>query len=160
MHNTHYVIITAEDVDDATYEVEHELDGWGNENNWYSIMDTIELSDDMPADQRAKVQEELDYLNREVSPTKMQQIIDEIEHQQQALSDGNRCHYFILSDLYKQLYEVSAHTGTVPAYTIENIIKGEFNGYNTYNYDEYGLTDISYREDVSKLFFVIVDMHS
>lgn len=161
MHNTHYAIITADDIDDAINEVEHELDNWGDENNWYSIVDTIELSNDMPADQRAKVQGELDYLNKEVSPDKMQQIIEQIDDQQQALSDGNRCHYYFLSELYKQLYELSAHAKTVPAFTIEDIIKGEFNGYNEYRYDEYGLTNLTYRfEEGIKLFFVIVDMHS
>ena len=153
MHNTHFIFMNGVDEDDARYKVENELSSWGDENNWFDIERVIDLSN---------LQENADYitgiandLNEETSPKQKQNLIDTINHLQSQVKTGQKHIYWQLSEYYKQLYYA---TDTEP-YTLNNIVEGSCSEYYPYQYDEFGITDLSDDSD-EQLYLVEVDMHS
>lgn len=156
-HNRHYILLEEENIDLAQNRVESELDNFGNENNWYSIIKVVDL-DDLSEDNKKYINEELEYLNNEFSKNHINQIKQQIKETESKLNDKDRYLYYIISQLYSSLYELSYHSGEV--ITIDNLT--DINDYYGYTYDEYGITNMINRSDdeVCHRFFVEIDMHS
>lgn len=156
-HNTHYILLEEENIDLAQNRVECELNNFGNENNWHSIIRVVDL-DDLSEDDKKYINEELEYLNNEISENQVNKVKQQIKETESKLNDKDRHLYYILSQLYSHLYELSYHNGEV--ITIDNLT--DINDYYGYTYDEYGITNMINRSDdeVCHRFFVEIDMHS
>ena len=159
MHNAHFIIVAGQESDDARFNVESELEEWGNENNWFDIRRIIDLSNDNdnPSDVEY-LQVVVDELNKVASIDRKQYIIDQINTLQTQLDCGGRHIYWQLSEWYKELYYI---TGVTNPYTVENLRDNTCDEYYPYTYDEFGLTSYAQELDEGeKLFLVEVDMHS
>lgn len=159
MHNTHYIIVTGEDFNDARYGAESELEEWGNANNWFDIRRIIDMSasNDNPSDIEY-LQAVADELNKSSSTDRKQAVIEQIERLQEQVSDGGRYIYWQLADCYRELYNIA---GVVNPFTVENLRDNSCDEFNSFTYDEFGIT--SFAQSVSeneKLFLIEVDMHS
>lgn len=154
MHNTHYIIVAAENESDAGYKAEWELNNFGGENNWYSIQRISCLSDNSDVEY---IEQELQQLNQLFSKENVDSIT---ELNSRLLANPDRSHYFLLSENFKKLYELTKHTDKAP-YTYEQL--QDIDDYFGWEFDEYGITNMSYGNDLEeyeKFYLVTIDMHS
>lgn len=150
MHNTHFAIVS--DVDN----LEHDLTNFGDENNWYSLDRIIDLKN-MNSEEKNYVEECLEELNKDTSSDEIQNIKNRINELLQVCNDNERHFYWQLGELYQRLYEKIGVNGL--KYTIENILDGCINDYNSFKFDEFGITTCYDNAD-ENIYFVEIDMHS
>ena len=155
-HNTHYIIINETDKDSAVRQADRALMEYGTEDNWYNIERVVDL-DDLSEEDTKYLTIELEFLNQEISQSKVKDVTDKIERMQAQLDSGNRELYWQLSQHYKTLYELTRHTNKEP-YTIEDL--KDINDYSGWEFDEYGITNIENDVENSHVFFIEVNMHS
>lgn len=158
MHNLHFIIANGETQYDAIQQVENELDNFGDENNWYNINEMVNLKD-LTQQQKDLVTWHLDNLNKSTSKDELEKLKSESDVLLSKVDNDSPHVYWQLSRKFEEIYYLLR---VKTKYTIDNILNGNFNNFYEYQYDEYGITDLTYNydEDTDNLYFIIVDMHS
>ena len=157
MHNSHFIISTGTDIEEVENNITAELDSWGDENNWYNIRRTINVSEATEED-KEYIQEVLNDFNETFSEDNFNKLKQNIKDEEEKLKqDNQRFHYYTMGKLNEKLYEISPHKGK--KYTINDL--NDIIDYFGYTFDEWGITNIYYDEgEDSRLFFTEIDMHS
>lgn len=158
MHNSHFIISTGKSIEDVESSIRCELDGWGNENNWYSIERTVNI-DEATEEDKQYIQEILNSFNEIFSSRNIDEIENQIKVYQAKIeeSEGKESglYYTCIGELYKDLGEIMNHKNK--RYTLDDL--KSMPDFKSYVFDDYGITFIDF-DDEDKFFFTEIDMHS
>lgn len=153
MHNTHFIVTNAESKEQAEQETTTLLDNWGDENNYYTINEVLELGKDNDL-----IQERLDFLNKYTGEEETQRTQDMLDNYMSRLDSGDLNVYWQLSEDFKKMYYLRR---IKEPYTIDNLVHCE--DFFGYTYDEFGITNRVWLSDDSeedKIYLIKIDMHS
>lgn len=156
MYNRHYILLPSMDEDEAINQVEHYLDNFGDENNWYDIIRVVDYYD---SNNNSYINEVIGEINNYInSIDSIKQKINTKCLEMESGSDEASYNYYLLSNWYRKLAELIPHKKYYPYNIstfddIENIFGFEF--------DVFGITNLIYGSKYSeKIYLIEVDMHS
>lgn len=157
MHNTHYILVDAEDKETAISVADRDVSGFGNENNWYNYVNVFQVFN---KDNYEEIKRRLNELNKEFS----QETIDRLK---ESVDINYRQGRYGMLSFYSDRLDKSLNRSKQEPYTVENLVNAS--EYQPYEYAEFGLTnliDSNYYEENnttipnSNIWLVELDMHS
>jgi hypothetical protein len=172
MHNLHFVVVRAENGEDACSEADNFLMDWGNENNWRTMCGAVSEDNEVykASDGRYEPDENTNTIakiNKIIKGWLKTDIYSETA--KKLLAKGKKVEKFNRQELYslqkyaKFLYEIKTIKDT-KAYRKKNgdKVSNQFNvledDFYAFSYDECGVTQTDSGD--GKLWVVFVDMHS
>lgn len=153
MHNRHYILINAENSEQANHKADREVEGFGNENNWYSITRVLDTKSEQDKEELEKV---INELNKELDAFEVKEKAIELANRANTPSD-----FYLLSKYYANLHEIALFNrkGNIIRFSIDNLT--DTPDYYGYTYDEFGFTNLVCNvEDTDNIYLVEIDMHS
>lgn len=154
MHNRHYILINAENSEQANHKADCEVEGFGNENNWYSITRVLDTKSKQDKEELEKV---INELNKELDAFEVLKR----KAAELASKANTRSDFYLLSKYYTNLHELALFNreGETIRFSIDNLINTP--DYYGFTYDEFGFTNLVYNvEDTDNIYLVEIDMHS
>lgn len=184
-HNLHYVLVHAEDYEDANNQADALIEGFGNDNNWYSLGailrgDGTARDADPTSDFNGYSISDISGIVAVTDPKAnlFDAVIDSLNHATQNIKlriTGDKVYHTVGSaqmalSKYLMTPNASLYTAARDLDYLSDIAgirakpQPAYPTINEYKYDEYGLTDhIGYSETPplkEDLYIVCVDMHS
>ncbi len=189
MHNLHLILINADSAEDAASSAENEILQWGNDNNWRSIggVASEDGADDIDCheskgyplsllDDEEKVPKEGTYFQRAIAYL-TQSITDPIRLCCSLAEDYPNMKA-ALHAIADRLYDFDPDTGSSQLMweasralkqmeqildargTLADASAGGIPEFYSWQFDEYGLTDMTHNTQGAKRYLVFLDMHS
>lgn len=156
MHNNHYILINAENSEQANHKADCEVEGFGNENNWYSITKVFDTKSEQD---KKELEEVINDLNKELD------TFEVLKEKAKGLANkaNTPSDFYLLSKYYANLNELAPFNkeGNTIRFSIDNLINTP--DYYGYTYDEFGFTNLVCNvevEDTDNIYLVEIDMHS
>jgi hypothetical protein len=175
MHNLHFLLIKADSAADAASEVESLILDWGNENNWRSVggVASEDGSDDIEnhdygrwglsfLDKEEGIPRDGTHFRRAVAYLhhRIAEPLAQVRPALAGFSDELRAfdpegpEPWRLGEIGRALARLSEHLCSRPASEDETPELREW------QFDEFGLTDLTYQSDGARRYLVFLDMHS
>ena len=158
MHNLHFIVVEAEDFEEASEEAMSQMDEWGNDNNWRSVVGVLKKVGD-----KYITSKENDTKNKEYNTATIKQILLNEVNIKKSLSE-------------KEVFDINNDVDTTKAYLAASIFETIFfktiskldsnfdiwkGVFRDYQFDYVGLTNtVSSDTSDEFMFIVVIDMHS
>lgn len=158
MYNYHYILVSGATEDEAIHEAEHLLDNFGDENNWYDIVDVIDYYDTNNQDYIKGVTGDINaYISKLNSGyEQLRELITELD---KPLEEQQSFSLFILSSLAEECAELLPHYKRKAPYTIESFVDIEH--IFGYRFDHFGITNYYFENHYGeRLYLIKASVHS
>lgn len=158
MYNYHYILVSGETEDEAISEAEHLLDNFGDENNWYDIVDVIDYYHPSNQNYIKGVIEDINtYISRlDSGYEQLRELIRELD---KPLEEQQNFNLFALSYLSEECAELLPHYKRNAPYTIESFVDIEH--IFGYKFDHYGITNYYFKDHHGeRLYLIKASVHS
>ncbi len=180
-HNLHFLVVEAEDADDAADTASTFLNTWGSDDNWHQIVGAVALSDarittpnELLVD-RWSVPWFLAHAGDTVLDKMRNMILEDINGKKEPyrerahdsirtiLAEGDAVDPRILWSASRSLREYAVRLGAFAEEGLKNPASQQLFNYREYEFDQFGVTvhgmaQENYNPD--NTYVVLVDMHS